>query len=70
MQYLKWVGGVFTGDLGDSYFLRKSVVAAISDNAVPTIQLALIAIIVAVLLSVPFGTIAAEVPRLAPSTRW
>ncbi|KIP51809.1 ABC transporter permease [Leucobacter komagatae] len=60
MQYLKWVGGVFTGDLGDSYFLRKSVVAAISDNAVPTIQLALIAIIVAVLLSVPFGTIAAK----------
>ena len=60
MQYLKWVGGVFTGNLGDSYFLRKSVVEAISDNAVPTIQLALIAIIVAVLLSVPFGTIAAR----------
>lgn len=60
MQYLKWVGGVFTGNLGDSYFLRKSVVEAISDNAVPTIQLALIAIIVAVLLSVPFGTIAAK----------
>lgn len=60
MQYLKWVGGVFTGNLGDSYFLRKSVVEAISDDAVPTIQLALIAIIVAVLLSVPFGTIAAK----------
>ncbi|WP_125098160.1 ABC transporter permease [Leucobacter chromiireducens] len=60
MQYLKWVGGVFTGNLGDSYFLRKSVVEAISDNAVPTIQLALIAIIVAILLSVPFGTIAAR----------
>lgn len=60
MQYLKWVGGVFTGNLGDSYFLRKTVVEAISDNAVPTIQLALIAIIVAVLLSVPFGTIAAK----------
>lgn len=60
MQYLKWVGGVFTGNLGDSYFLRKTVVESISDNAVPTIQLALIAIIVAVLLSVPFGTIAAK----------
>lgn len=60
MQYLKWIGGVFTGNLGDSYFLRKSVVQAISDNAVPTIQLALIAIIIAVLLSVPFGTIAAR----------
>ncbi|MFF8818931.1 MULTISPECIES: ABC transporter permease [Leucobacter] len=60
MQYLNWVGGIFRGDLGDSYFLRKSVVEAIGDNAVPTIQLAVIAIIVAVVLSVPFGTIAAR----------
>lgn len=60
MQYLKWVGGVFTGNLGDSYFLNKSVVQAISDNSVPTIQLALIAILVAVVLSVPFGTLAAR----------
>lgn len=60
VQYLRWVGGVFTGDLGDSYFLRKSVVQAIGDNAVPTVQLATIAIIVAILLSVPFGTLAAR----------
>lgn len=59
-QYLSWVGGVFRGDLGDSYFLHKSVVQAISDNAVPTVQLAAIAIIVAILLSVPFGTLAAR----------
>jgi len=60
VQYLRWVGGVFTGNLGDSYFLRKSVVQAIGDNAVPTVQLATIAIIVAILLSVPFGTLAAR----------
>ncbi|MBK0422187.1 ABC transporter permease [Leucobacter sp. CSA2] len=60
IQYLNWIGGVFRGDLGDSYFLRKSVVQAISDNAVPTLQLAIIAIIVAILLSVPFGTLAAR----------
>ncbi|MBL3688099.1 ABC transporter permease [Leucobacter zeae] len=59
-QYLTWVGGVFRGDLGDSYFLRKSVVQAISDNAVPTIQLACVAIVVAILLSIPFGTLAAR----------
>ncbi|PRI12469.1 ABC transporter permease [Leucobacter massiliensis] len=59
-QYLNWVGGVLRGDLGDSYFLHKSVVEAIGDNAVPTIQLALIAILVALLLSVPFGTLAAR----------
>ncbi len=59
-QYLGWVGGVLTGDFGDSYFLRKSVTEAIGDNAVPTIQLAVIAIIVAIALSVPFGTLAAR----------
>ncbi|GGR13193.1 MULTISPECIES: ABC transporter permease [Agromyces] len=59
-QYLGWVGGVLTGDFGDSYFLRKSVTEAIGDNAVPTIQLAVIAIIVAIVLSVPFGTLAAR----------
>lgn len=60
VQYLKWVGGVVTGDLGDSYFLHKSVVQAIADNSVPTIQLALIAMLVAVVLSIPFGTLAAR----------
>lgn len=59
-QYLNWIGGVFRGDLGDSYFLRKTVVQAISDNAVPTLQLACVAIVVAILLSIPFGTLAAR----------
>ncbi|WP_053387372.1 ABC transporter permease [Leucobacter japonicus] len=59
-QYLTWIGGVFRGDLGDSYFLRKTVVQAISDNAVPTLQLACVAIVVAILLSIPFGTLAAR----------
>lgn len=60
VQYFNWVGGVFTGNLGNSYFLNKTVVEAIGDNAVPTIQLAIIAMLVAVLLAVPFGTIAAR----------
>lgn len=60
VQYLNWIGGVLTGDLGDSYFLHKSVVEAIADSAVPTIQLALIAIVVAVILAIPFGTLAAR----------
>lgn len=59
-QYFRWLGGVFTGDLGDSFFLRKSVLAAIGDNAVPTLQLAVIAITVALLLAIPLGTLAAR----------
>jgi peptide/nickel transport system permease protein len=60
LQYFSWLGGILTGDLGDSYFLRKSVLEAIGHNAVPTFQLAVIAIVIAVLLSIPLGTLAAR----------
>jgi peptide/nickel transport system permease protein len=60
VQYLEWLGRAFTGDLGDSLFLRKPVTQAIVDNAVPTVQLAVVALLVAVLIAVPLGTIAAR----------
>lgn len=59
-QYLTWVGGVLTGDFGDSLFLKKPVLTAITDNLVPTIQLALLAQIITVLVAVPLGTLAAK----------
>ncbi|MEB4616387.1 ABC transporter permease, partial [Leucobacter sp. M11] len=59
-QYLSWVGGILTGDFGDSLFLKKPVLTAISDNIVPTIQLALLAQIITVLVAVPLGTLAAK----------
>lgn len=60
LQYTSWIGGVATGDLGDSFFLRKSVLQAIGDNVVPTLQLAIIAIVVALALAIPLGTLAAR----------
>ncbi|MDA3146999.1 ABC transporter permease [Leucobacter sp. UCMA 4100] len=59
-QYFSWLGGVLTGDLGDSFFLRKSVLSAIGDNLTPTLQLATIAITVALILAIPLGTLAAR----------
>lgn len=59
-QYFSWLGHVFTGDFGDSPFLRKSVLSAIADNATPTLQLAAIAIIIALILAIPLGTLAAR----------
>lgn len=59
-QYFTWLGGVVTGDLGESFFLRKPVTAAIGDNLLPTLQLATIAILVALLLAIPLGTLAAR----------
>ena len=60
MQYGSWLGGVVTGDLGDSLFLRKPVLTAIGDNLLPTLQLATVAIIVALALAIPLGTLAAR----------
>lgn len=60
VQYFHWIGGVMKGDLGESLFLRKSVGEAIMDNVQPTMQLSLFAIVVALVLSIPFGTLAAR----------
>lgn len=60
MQYLSWIGGVLRGDLGESIFLRKPVLTAIIDNLVPTLQIATLGMVVALLLSIPFGTLAAR----------
>lgn len=60
VQYVEWLGHAVSGDLGDSLFLRKSVTQAIGDNAIPTVQLAVVALFVAVLIAVPLGTLAAR----------
>jgi peptide/nickel transport system permease protein len=60
VQYLEWLARAVTGDLGDSLFLRKPVTQAIVDNAVPTVQLAVVALLVAMLIAVPLGTLAAR----------
>lgn len=58
-QYIEWIGNIFQGDWGDSFFLHQSVLEAISDYFLPTLSLAIFAQIIALLVSVPLGTIAA-----------
>jgi peptide/nickel transport system permease protein len=60
VQYVDWLGDAVRGDLGDSLFLRKPVTQAVLDNAVPTLQLAIVAIVVAIFIAVPLGTLAAR----------
>lgn len=60
LQYVEWLGRAVTGNFGDSLFLRKSVTQAVADNAVPTAQLAIAALVVAVAIAVPLGTLAAR----------
>lgn len=60
LQYVEWLGRAVTGNFGESLFLRKSVTQAVADNAVPTAQLAVAALVVAVAIAVPLGTLAAR----------
>lgn len=58
-QYVHWVGGVLKGDLGSSYFMKQPVTQAIMEHLLPTISLAILAQIVALLIAIPIGIVAA-----------
>ncbi len=59
VQYADWFAGIFRGDWGDSFFLHQSVLEAIAEYFMPTLSLAVLAQIIAVILSVPLGILAA-----------
>lgn len=54
-QYLRFIGGLLTGDPGDSILLRMPVTQVIADRLPATLELALITIVVVLLLAVPIG---------------
>ncbi|WP_413375183.1 ABC transporter permease [Alkalihalobacillus sp. 1P02AB] len=58
-QYLNWVIGVFQADLGMSYFMREPVLDLIFKYIQPTLSLAIFAQIIAVIIAIPVGIIAA-----------
>jgi peptide/nickel transport system permease protein len=47
------------GDLGESFFFRKTVAELILERLEPTLSLALVTIVLAVAIAVPLGTLAA-----------
>lgn len=59
VQYADWFTGIFRGDWGESYFLHQSVLEAIAEYFMPTLSLAILAQLFALLLSVPLGILAA-----------
>jgi peptide/nickel transport system permease protein len=60
MQYIHWIGGVFQGDLGASLFMKESVIKAILDHLKPTLTLAALAQIIALVIAIPIGIAAAR----------
>ncbi len=60
VQFGIWLGRVVQGDLGYSYFLNKPVAELIAQRLEPTASLAIGTILMAVLIAVPLGAIAAS----------
>lgn len=60
VQYLRWAGGILTGDLGPSYRYRdRTVNDIVADGIGTTAQLGVMAFLLAVLIGVPLGMVAA-----------
>lgn len=59
VQYGIWLAKVVQGDLGFSFYLTKPVTALIAQRIEPTLALALGTIVLAVLVAIPLGTLAA-----------
>lgn len=60
VQFGAWMVALFSGDLGESLVLPQSVGEALIARAEPTIMLALLAQVIAILIAVPFGVLAAK----------
>ena len=55
VQYLKWFKNVLQGDLGVSWSSKKSASELIKRRLPATISLTLLAVIIALLISIPIG---------------
>ncbi|MGY1856538.1 ABC transporter permease [Modestobacter sp. SYSU DS0290] len=62
-QYFSWAGRALTGDLGVSFRSGEPVTAQILERLPATLTLAFAAIVVALLIAVPLGTVSALRPR-------
>ncbi|MEZ5652820.1 MAG: ABC transporter permease [Burkholderiaceae bacterium] len=59
-QYVSWITHALRGDLGQSFFMHQSVMEAIVSHIGPTVSLAILAQIVAIVIAIPLGIIAAR----------
>jgi peptide/nickel transport system permease protein len=62
-QYFRWVGRALTGDLGVSFRSGDPVTGLIAERLPATLTLAFAAILLALLIAVPLGTLSALRPR-------
>jgi peptide/nickel transport system permease protein len=66
IRYAYWLGGVLRGDLGESMRMQKPVTALIAEKLPVTLELAAIAIVIALAIGIPAGIVSA----VAKDTAW
>lgn len=59
-RFLRWLAGLATGDLGQSYTYRVPVAQLVAERIAVTLPLALAAILLASLIGIPLGLLAAS----------
>ena len=67
LQYLDWLGGVFTGQLGSSVVSGTSIAAEIAEKAQVTVPLTLYSLTIALIVALPLGVFAAYRRQALPS---
>ncbi|MEM0990469.1 MAG: ABC transporter permease [Pseudomonadota bacterium] len=63
VQYFDWLGRALSGDFGESYHYKAPVIEMISDRIGRTMLLGTLAILFALIISIPLGTLAAMRPN-------
>lgn len=58
-RYWEWISGVVTGDLGVSWHNGQSVISGITNTAPITLSMVLLSLLVALVIGVPIGVLAA-----------
>jgi peptide/nickel transport system permease protein len=58
-QFVIWSGKTLQGDLGESFFFKKQVAELIAERLEPTLSLAVFTLVIAVIIAIPLGVLAA-----------
>ena len=59
MRYAYWISGVFRGDLGESLRIQQPVLQLIQEKLPVTLELAAIAMVIALVIGIPAGIVSA-----------
>ena len=58
-QFAIWIDNLARGDLGESFFFKKTVASLVADRLEPTLALATLTLVWSIVVAVPLGVVAA-----------